>query len=93
MQFAGPLSAPCGTISPPILLKRDRRSVRNRKPSSSMRAMSPGVVPAVAQYLGGFFGYAQVTLHHVRSLTSKSPDSPAASGAPVSGTTIFKVLN
>jgi hypothetical protein len=31
----------CGTISPPILLKRERRSVMVMKPSSSMWAMSP----------------------------------------------------
>src|SRR5215472_12341074 len=33
----------CGTISPPILLKRESRSVMVRNPSSSMVAMSPVV--------------------------------------------------
>jgi len=31
----------CGTISPPILLKRESRSVMVRKPSSSVMAISP----------------------------------------------------
>ena len=39
----------CGTISPPILLKRERRSVMRRKPSSSSSADIAGDVPAVAQ--------------------------------------------
>ncbi len=56
----------CGTISPPILLNRLRRSVICRKPSSSMAAMSPVHIPAVAQHFGGFFRLAQIALHHVR---------------------------
>jgi hypothetical protein len=31
----------CGTISPPILLNRDSRSVMKMNPSSSILAMSP----------------------------------------------------
>ena len=43
-QVADHLSTrPWGTISPPILLKRESRSVMNRKPSRSMWPMSPVV--------------------------------------------------
>ena len=56
----------CGTISPPILLKRLKRSVTRRNPSSSSDRDVAGVVPAVAQNFGGFFRLVQVALHHVR---------------------------
>jgi hypothetical protein len=55
----------CGTISPPILLKRDSRSVMRMNPSSSMQS-DVSVVPAVEQHLRRLLRLSQVTEHAVR---------------------------
>ena len=56
----------CGTISPPILLKRDSRSVMKMNPSSSMRAMSPVTYQPSRMTSAVFSGAFEVARHHVR---------------------------
>ena len=58
----------CGTISPPILLKRDSRSVMRMKPSSSIMRDVAGDVPAVAHHFCGPLRLLQIARHQVRAV-------------------------
>ena len=58
----------CGTISPPILLKRDSRSVMRMKPSSSIVAMSPVTYQPSRITSRGLRRLVEVAEHQVRAL-------------------------
>ena len=77
----------CGTISPPILLNRDSRSVMRMKPSSSIEAMSPVTYQPSWSTSRGHLGLVQVAEHHVRALDQQQPFARPAALAGSGSTT------
>ena len=68
----------CGTISPPILLKRLKRSVMREEAILVHRRDVAGVVPAIAQDLAVFSGRSDIP-------SSRSARAPAAARSCPSG--------
>ena len=78
---SAPRCCMCGTISPAILLKRDRRSVICMNPASSIVRDVAGHVPAVAQNLRRLVGLAESSRASGSAL-SRAADLRGRTAAP-----------
>ena len=82
-------SLTCGTISPPILLKRDRRSVMRMNPPSSIVAISPVTYQPSRKTSAVRSGSPRYPFMTLGPFTSSSPSRSKRGPSPVTESTIF----